>query len=471
MAEEGTPTRHAEGGDAAGKTSGSSRAEPGDTPSSAPGLAAPGPCVPTLAGAVAPTICGLHPHHVRQLCLESGIDPAVVTERGYRTVETKAELRRLGFSKGQQDTLDPKNGKYCWVAPSCWPGRPAPAQLLLKADDPRISKGKERKYDRQPGRPMGLDSPPRCHADLGNPRVPLFITEGFKKVDCACSRGGCWISVNGVWNWRGENADGGKTVLADFEQVALNGRKVYLVFDSDIVEKMPVYRALERLRGWLKSKGADVWIIYLPSKPTGEKMGVDDWYVEGPSRILDDLLKLAKRELVKPALDPRETEMKRVEDVLPGLPSGLASGLVVPLGYELGSGGVAQLRLDRRAGDDLEERRVSIAPEPVFIAGRMEDIFTNEQLFVLVYRQGERWVRRAVERSVAMDARRLVSLAGQGFPTTSGRAGGVVEYLADFESANTKRLPVAKTTTQMGWQPGGSSRDYLWGEDLQQEGA
>lgn len=316
---------------------------------------------------------------------------------------------------------------------------------------------------------MGLDSPPRCHGDLGNPHVPLFIAEGFKKVDCACSRGGCWICINGVWNYRGRNADGGKTMLAEWEDVALNGRKVYLVFDSDILEKMPVYQALARLREWLKSKGADVWIIYLPSKPTGEKMGVDDWYVEDSSRTLDDLLKLAKKELVKPALDPHETEMTRVEDVLPGLPPGLASGLVVPLGYELGAGGIARMRLDRRSEDALEERRISIAPEPIFIAGRMEDIFTTEQLFVLVYRQGERWVRKVIERSVAMDARKLVALSAMGFPTTSGRAAGAVEYLADFESANIKHLPVAKTTTQMGWGPSGG-RAFLWGEDLLQEG-
>ncbi len=187
--DEGTPTRHAEASEAAGKTNGSSQAEPGNTPASAPGLSAPVPSVPVFTGAPAPTIHGMHPHHVHELCGESGIDPAVVMERGYRTVKTKAELRRLGFSKGQQETLDAKNGKYCWVARSCWPGRPAPAHLLLKADDPRISKGKQRKYDQQPGRPMGLDSPPRRHADLGNPCVPLFIAEGFKKVDCACSRG------------------------------------------------------------------------------------------------------------------------------------------------------------------------------------------------------------------------------------------------------------------------------------------
>jgi hypothetical protein len=33
---------------------------------------------------------------------ESGISPAVVAERGYYTVKTKAEIAKLGFSKPQR---------------------------------------------------------------------------------------------------------------------------------------------------------------------------------------------------------------------------------------------------------------------------------------------------------------------------------------------------------------------------------
>jgi hypothetical protein len=43
----------------------------------------------------------LNPAHRRMLLLESGISQDVVKARGYRTVGTKAELVRLGFSGPQ----------------------------------------------------------------------------------------------------------------------------------------------------------------------------------------------------------------------------------------------------------------------------------------------------------------------------------------------------------------------------------
>src|SRR5215218_3179768 len=43
-----------------------------------------------------------HPDHRRQLVEESGLALRVILDRGYRTVRTKAELERLGFSRTQQ---------------------------------------------------------------------------------------------------------------------------------------------------------------------------------------------------------------------------------------------------------------------------------------------------------------------------------------------------------------------------------
>ena len=87
--------------------------------------------------------------------------------------------------------------------------------------------------------------------------MPLFITEGIKKGDALVSRGLCAIALIGVWNWRGTNEHGGKTAFPAWERVALNGRKVYIVFDSDVMEKVEVYAALSRLKGFLESRGAD----------------------------------------------------------------------------------------------------------------------------------------------------------------------------------------------------------------------
>ena len=99
---------------------------------------------------------------------------------------------------------------------------------------------------------MWLDVPPPVRAQLGNPKIPLWITEGISKADAAVSQGMCCIALIGVWNWRGRNDDGGLTALADWELIHLKERDVYLVFDSDVMTKPSVHAALRRLKAFLE---------------------------------------------------------------------------------------------------------------------------------------------------------------------------------------------------------------------------
>jgi len=57
---------------------------------------------------------------------------------------------------------------------------------------------------------------------------------------------------------------GGITFLNDWDYVALNGREVRLVFDSDVMTKDEVRKALERLTEHLQRKGATASAVYLP---------------------------------------------------------------------------------------------------------------------------------------------------------------------------------------------------------------
>ena len=95
-----------------------------------------------------------------------------------------------------------------------------------------------------------------------------------------------------MWNWRGTNEKGGKTVLPDWESIALNDRRVFLVFDSDAMEKQGVHAALERLERFLKSRGALVKIVYLPGDGDAKKVGVDDYLAAGGT--IKDLVGLAE---------------------------------------------------------------------------------------------------------------------------------------------------------------------------------
>jgi hypothetical protein len=186
--------------------------------------------------------------HEKMLIEGSGIDPEVAAARDYRTIEKKADLKRLGFSDSQRN---PPGLLIPIYSPT---GEIATYQF--RPDRPRIGKGgKPVKYETPSGTRMVLDVHPSVREMLGNPSVPLFITEGIKKGDALASRGLCAVALLGVWNWRGTNGHGGKAALWDWEYVALNDdREVYIVFDSDVVLKPEIYSAMVRVKAFLEGR-------------------------------------------------------------------------------------------------------------------------------------------------------------------------------------------------------------------------
>jgi hypothetical protein len=225
--------------------------------------------------------------HRRMLLEESGIEPKVVEARGYRTAEKKVELERLGFGRAQRNVP-------ALLIPVFSPG----GEVVLhqsRPDEPRIKDGEALKYETPSGSRMTIDVHPYMCDKLGDPSVPLWITEGIKKGDSLTSRGSCTVTLLGVWNWRGTNEHGGKTALPEWEDIALNGRRVNVVFDSDVMLKPQVHQALSRLKGFLETRGAEVRIVYLPHGEGGKKQGVDDFFVAGHG--VDDLDSHATTEL------------------------------------------------------------------------------------------------------------------------------------------------------------------------------
>lgn len=238
--------------------------------------------------------------HKRQI-EESMIAPDVAMERGYRSVNTKAELKRLGFKERQ-----------CLVPALLVPIHGVTGDVVnyqIRPDQPRVNnRGKTVKYETLAGSQMRLDVPPRARKSLGDPSRPLFITEGARKADAAVSKGLCCVALLGVWNWRGRNDDGGLTALADWESIALKERRVYVCFDSDVMTKPAVHAALSRLKSFLEGRGADVALIYLPCAEGAGKVGLDDYFAAGHS--VDDLLALASSELRAIPSDEGDKESK-----------------------------------------------------------------------------------------------------------------------------------------------------------------
>ncbi|MCR4296247.1 MAG: phage/plasmid primase, P4 family [Elusimicrobia bacterium] len=239
----------------------------------------------------------LSPGHASALAA-SAISEAALSARGYYTASTGAELKALGFGPAQQlapalviPIHDVSGAVAMHVA------RPdAPRAIGVKRDGtPRIAK-----YEFPARSRMVLDVPPASRQGLADPSGHLWVTEGSKKADAAVSAGLCCVSIIGVWNWRGKNDLGGLTALGDWEAVTLKDRNVYVVFDSDVMVKKEVHKALVRFKGFLGSRGAKVWIVYLPDGQGGAKQGLDDFLASGGT--VAELYEFATREIRPPRL-------------------------------------------------------------------------------------------------------------------------------------------------------------------------
>lgn len=233
-----------------------------------------------------PTIT-LSGQHQRELLTESAIDPDVIAERGYVTVErpaaalldasgrdTRERLKAMGFPSWavREDYYFP--GLHIpQYTPSGrrYAGQFKPFRAVPGRD------GKPQRYASAKG-PARLDVHPRW--SLGGELVPpirdvtrrLWITEGVKKADALTSRGCVTVALAGVYNWR--NTHG---TLGDWEDVALKDRTVVVCFDGDARTKPHVAAAMGRLGQWLRHKGAVVRYVM----PPAETKGVDDFFAAG----------------------------------------------------------------------------------------------------------------------------------------------------------------------------------------------
>ena len=224
--------------------------------------------------------------HRRELEQGSRIDPDVVTERGYRTIEhrDREELARLGIP--------------VWALSSsqCFPGLLLPmygasgeqATAQFKPVTPPIIRGKAVKYTSERGQTNRLDVHPRNRLSITDIAAPLWITEGIKKSDALTSQGCCVVTLTGVFNWR--NRFG---TLGDWEDIPIKRRDILVCFDADARKNRNVARAMVRLGRWLHSKGASsVRYLIVPSEWNGTiTKGADDFFVAGGT--LDALLAAA----------------------------------------------------------------------------------------------------------------------------------------------------------------------------------
>ena len=160
------------------------------------------------------------------------------------------------------------------------PGWPPFKRVRLLGDNlPRDGKGRELRYTQEAGSglcayfPTLVDWP----AIIGDPSVPILITEGELKAAKSCSLGVPCIGLGGVWSFLSTQAFVG--FLPELEAVDWVKRRVYIVYDSDATQKPDVVEALNRLAHELEQRGAVPFTVLLPDLISGAKTGLDDYLV------------------------------------------------------------------------------------------------------------------------------------------------------------------------------------------------
>lgn len=136
--------------------------------------------------------------------------------------------------------------------------------------------------------------------------IDILITEGEIKASLACVSGIPTIAlagVNSIYNRLSVGKEQVREFLPEleweckdkeFRQSYWDNRNVGLCFDSDIVSKWQVQSALINLANELKERGANVFLILLPSEHDGGKNGIDDFIARHGSEAFKKLVEQFK---------------------------------------------------------------------------------------------------------------------------------------------------------------------------------
>jgi hypothetical protein len=187
----------------------------------------------------------LSPRHRAEL-KRSAISEGQIAARGYETISRPRALP-------PEFTGDIRKGSGGLLIP-VWTTRGAIGTYQYKPDNPPLRDGKIVKYVNPAGGNVCLDVPAAARPFLDDVEADLWITEGAKKVDSAVSNGiPCIVGLLGVAMWSRAGM-----ALPDWKDIALQGRRVIIAFDSDVMTKPAVRRQLDSLAGWLRYGGASV---------------------------------------------------------------------------------------------------------------------------------------------------------------------------------------------------------------------
>ncbi|MDD5734867.1 MAG: DUF3854 domain-containing protein [Methanothrix soehngenii] len=233
--------------------------------------------------------------HKLQLQLKYGLPEALV-----RSLEKSGEVSSLSPSEVRDHLgrMDIDSSGFLLK----YPGNGA---STIRLDTPHVNGDrKPQKYLHRKGEPNYVFNP---GVDISLAEE-LWIVEGELKALCGHAQGLLIVGLSGVFNWRTEGdeasllAEGEKlkdeeALLPELAQVDWEGKKINLLYDSDIVPGHKAYDAFPRLAEQLYRLGvSEVRILSLPSVAQGQKTGLDEFILaRGPEQALQDLQAMKSR--------------------------------------------------------------------------------------------------------------------------------------------------------------------------------
>lgn len=113
----------------------------------------------------------------------------------------------------------------------------------------------------------------------------------------------------------------------------------------------------------------------------------------------------------------------------------------------------------RKFGHMGEE--IEVISHPILPVRTSIDIDTGEHKLAVAYKRGEdEWHQIVVPRETVASSQKIVSLARNGIAVNSENARDVVRFLSDVEAMNYEQMPVARSTSHMGWLHGNYFAPY-----------
>jgi predicted P-loop ATPase len=243
-----------------------------------------------------------------------------------RDVADGALLRRVISIDGMELlSAQGRPGNFAGILiPYVWPGKQELTNYRIRRDQPDMEANHEggispkRKYMGQQGARNSLYLHPQVEESwLGDLGLPIVIVEGeFKTLalwrlawhglgDVADSPAFLPVGLQGVYSWRtklGRTPGAGpgewhdvKGPVPDLGRIAWTGRRVIVLFDSNVEENASVGMARRALTQELESRGAEIsWFKWPKDVPSGIN-GIDDFLAQrGPDEAVRLLAKSRK---------------------------------------------------------------------------------------------------------------------------------------------------------------------------------